>query len=615
MTRTARHAGRLAPVLLLALLPAGCGRGGGAGGGAEWLSSPARPVSLQLTLDAGRSRSRRIGPEGGSVVATGADGTRYQLRVPRDALLSPVEISLTPVTRVSGLPFREQDFRTVQIEPSGLRLMQPATLAFRTRGPAVPAAEQVAFAYDGSGADAHLHPLGPDPERVELQLLHFSGYGFGRAAPNDPGRLALQHAASEEARLTAHIAAEVDRARASDFSMAELTSAVSPALIEYFDHVLEPLMRQAESNEAYAECVVQKLVAWMRQVELLGLDRNDDIARRNAEAQASFRAILENATEKLTKRYFKACWEQHDFSAVQKLLALERQAQLLGINVGRELTLEEVLGCLTFDVEFRSVFENKTPTGGVHEHVAAQLRDFPVAWRILGHESPPSAPLEYVSFSASGNPLRDLGGGNDALGLLRDAEATISAAGTRPDSFRVIDVSWDMNPREEQGTNCRGENEVQKGTVAENFTVVFVPGVPHERVRYRYKRGGQVASIGALAVEAAKGLGGSAPAADVEAMRIPKEAVMDEHYWASDWTRAHRDIEVKLPGLPGSKNEVNVVGGQGVDDDIGYGVYAVQLKPVEAPGVWRADFASENVPWHGFSKSERSYIILRHAPK
>ena len=55
-------------------------------------------------LDTERESSASVGPEGGTVTATGADGTEYALSIPADALLEETEISLPPIVSIDDLP-------------------------------------------------------------------------------------------------------------------------------------------------------------------------------------------------------------------------------------------------------------------------------------------------------------------------------------------------------------------------------------------------------------------------------------------------------------------------------------------------------------------------------
>ena len=89
---------------------------------------PPAPPSVAPRLDDANAATERIGREGGTVSATGADGATYTLAIPAGALISDEDITLTPVGAVDGLPFSGGLAGAVQLAPDGLRLFEPATL-------------------------------------------------------------------------------------------------------------------------------------------------------------------------------------------------------------------------------------------------------------------------------------------------------------------------------------------------------------------------------------------------------------------------------------------------------------------------------------------------------
>jgi hypothetical protein len=104
-----------------------------------------------------RSATGAIGPEGGRVDALAGDGTIYSLIVPQGALAFPTQITVTPLAALNGSPLGGELIGGVQLEPDGLELGRPATLAIQ--GERInPGPNQVAFGYHGDGQDFHLEP-------------------------------------------------------------------------------------------------------------------------------------------------------------------------------------------------------------------------------------------------------------------------------------------------------------------------------------------------------------------------------------------------------------------------------------------------------------------------
>jgi hypothetical protein len=595
---------RLAALLALAGIVAACGRDR-AGDAPEWLTAEPRQVNLEITLDTARARDREIGPEGGTVTATALDGTRFQLRIPKGALLAPERITMIPVRAVRGLPLRGDDFTTVQLEPSGLRLLQPATLTIRTKRE-IPAAEQVAFAYHGMGEDAHLYPLGMDPKRVEMTIQHFSGYGFGRAAPDDPGRLALQRATAVEARMAAHVAELIARAKRGEIDGDALGDAFAAAAVQYYDEVLAGILKTAETDDRMASCALQRGMSWQRELLLLGAVTDDRAQRAPTALQQRFDLvesalprIVENAYTRGYERFRTACKRDHEFLAIRRLVALERQAQLMGLRTDVQQNLNDALEeCLRFEVEFRSVFDTKTRTGGSHHDVTATLRTtVPLVPR------PPldSAPLQYVRFTTSGDPAGDIfGSTTDVLGVLDDARGRVAPAGTKPGTFVLHSLGWQIdNPKDSVlVTNCEGEDEKEAREVADTILVTFSPGVPRELVRFTPDH--DTPHFVAAIRDFARAVGNEGATEELVRESKMTANVTEEQHWAQHWAHAHRDHEV---GGGGTRSY----------DDVG-GVYALKLAPDRTKGVWRADTSWTQPPQMGFSMSEQSHLIVRHVP-
>ncbi len=60
-----------------------------------------------------------------SMSVTAQDGTKYTLTMPKDALLSAVDVTMTPVDAITGLPLTKGLVAAVQLEPHGLQLKSP----------------------------------------------------------------------------------------------------------------------------------------------------------------------------------------------------------------------------------------------------------------------------------------------------------------------------------------------------------------------------------------------------------------------------------------------------------------------------------------------------------
>ncbi len=234
----------LAALLTLASVVAtsGC-----AGGGSE------EGPFISPLLDTDRATSAVVGPSGGRVQATGADGTQYTLTVPADALVEDTEISLTPILSVPDLPMSGGLIAGVHFEPSGLELQRAATLAVTP--PSAPALESeerlAAFTYDGDGDNLSLAFAETDGDSFALSIHHFSGGGAGAATPSD-----LQ-AAFAPGSADAFIA-ELDDAF-DKFDVERLES----GLERWYTQRIKPALQAAVSSDQALERALGEYRRWL----------------------------------------------------------------------------------------------------------------------------------------------------------------------------------------------------------------------------------------------------------------------------------------------------------------------------------------------------------------
>jgi|CXWL01.1.fsa_nt_gi hypothetical protein len=151
----------------------GCGGGGGGNG----------LGLVRVQVETNNVGQATIGNAGGSVVATGNDGTIYALTIPEDALGEDTLIRVYPVQSIQGAPFSEGVFGGFHLEPAGLVFGKPASLKV-TLPPSVVAATYKPFLYTGDGDDIHLEPTTISGQDVTFMIVHFSGGGGGKGSPS-----------------------------------------------------------------------------------------------------------------------------------------------------------------------------------------------------------------------------------------------------------------------------------------------------------------------------------------------------------------------------------------------------------------------------------------------
>jgi hypothetical protein len=119
-------------------------------------------------VDESAAVSVPIGSDGGTIGVGG-----MTLSLPPGAVPEGQTITATPLLALEGAPFAATPIG-VKLEPSGLVLLQPATLTLpRPEGPGT----VVAFGFNNDGDGFHLVPHRPAGDTVTLRVWHFSGAG------------------------------------------------------------------------------------------------------------------------------------------------------------------------------------------------------------------------------------------------------------------------------------------------------------------------------------------------------------------------------------------------------------------------------------------------------
>jgi hypothetical protein len=290
--------------------------------------APANPLTVAPHLDQARATTKRIGPSGGTVKATAADGTGYTLSIPAGALGFDESITMAPLSSVGGLPMSGGLRGGVDLRPHGLRLIRLATLRIDPPDP-IPLAQQDGFSYVGNGAQAHLYPLGRSTSRIEMGLLHFSGYGIGGATSAD--RDALQNRVPEngEFRQEADAAELIDRLRNGDIDVEEFQDLLAHALIRTFFQHAVPAMQKALSDSGdyyHGQEALQACVAFERQATIAGLGDYEDPHLKVSIPYLN--AYCADEGRKVLRKFFEQAYERC-IAGVERPFQLRRMGSLI----------------------------------------------------------------------------------------------------------------------------------------------------------------------------------------------------------------------------------------------------------------------------------------------
>lgn len=445
------------------------------------------PQGLTVTpaYDRSRSVTQIVLADGGTVTATGGDGTQFTLIVPVNSLLSAARITMTPVTAVGGLPLSGGLAAAVQLEPDGLRLFNMATLVIEPPQSVSPSLE-TSFAWDQTGDDFHLFPMLPpssiqrenvkasgpqlSPRGLVFKLLHFSGYGVGSGTDADRAAQQQRQPSGSEARFeqrleaimgkerkrqlaTAQTAAEIDSVRttADDDDPDYLSELVQLHQDRYTNEV-KPAMDAAliSKDDRDLQCAVQKALGWERQTELLGLT-GKFFTKTYKKLWKFIRQALDIVGENASQR----CSKEHKPEEVATLLGVARMQELLGFDDSK--TIENAKRCAHLELEFDSEIDLETGAGPLKMHVHAKV-PLPVGLNATIDGPLGEAPLEYSS----------------CQWILTDTDCSVTIV-TQDATLLVASLNVDLNPR--TIGDCNTSNSA--GTL-NIISVIIIPGIPRE---------------------------------------------------------------------------------------------------------------------------------------
>ena len=390
--------------------------------------SPANPVAVNPVLDTSHSTTQTIAAsQGGTIKATGSDGSAFTLTIPANALLSDETITMTPVASIAGLPTSGGLLAAVQLSPDGLQLQQAATLTIQP-AVSVSAGQQVGFGYHASGQEFYLQPLGLTGTIV-MSLTHFSASGVGRGEPVNPGvptSAADRYDALIEALATARRCQLLSGANCGGMTQEDLNNLFDAYSQAFYKEGLVPELQAALTEDGKALEAIAQAWAWQRSLEVLGLDTSKEpYATEIAFITKVVPNIVLNAFNKAYDRC-KADTQPTDriSEGVRMLWAQTFLITLYGYSTSSLIT--SCLTPLTLDID-STVNQTEAPpppSSTYKSHVTAQ--GIQLQFDPIGRVYRGGGPLTYASLSFSvqwGNGFGDCSSGTgnsgsvDVLGI------------------------------------------------------------------------------------------------------------------------------------------------------------------------------------------------------
>jgi hypothetical protein len=318
------------------------------------LAAPANPITVSIKTDDGAAAAQVLSSDGGTLTASGADGTKYELTIPVGALSAPTPIRMTPLTAVEGMPFGTGAPLGVVLEPDGLRLADVATLTITPTAP-MPADQQIFFGFQGAAHELGFAAPVVDSSALEIMVTHFSGYGVqkGLLADTEPVRERL--GGDVERRLSEIVADELGRLRqkallgvagpADDAALKALFAWVDKV---WREQVLTPRLEAAGESCAAGRLALMTVLAYERQRQLLGLGAGEAVPGLDA-------GLIDTVAGVCLQEEYELCRDQHIIHRIiPVVLSLMRQSALLGFDDTGALEAkgdDMVRKCLTFELD------------------------------------------------------------------------------------------------------------------------------------------------------------------------------------------------------------------------------------------------------------------------
>ncbi|MET0621030.1 MAG: hypothetical protein ABW056_12170, partial [Thermoanaerobaculia bacterium] len=341
--------------------------------------------SVKPVRDAAASASAEIGPEGGSLTAVGADGSRFTLDLPAEALVGPTTITMTPVSRIDNMPFPGGLIAGVELEPEGLHLLVSGTLTIE---PASPAGldRTLPYAYRGPGESFMLYPRDDDASALRLPIFHFSGYGAGNGGIGDGNN----HAAP---------AGPLDpyRQEVANWLLQKVVGWITHA--QFIEHLVEI------SERAYREVIRPGLeeardtceFAQVRHAVILALEFNQFLQRHGFEedirlqaASAEVIALIIEILSNCQVEALERCVARYDPYEAVLMIYIARQLQQFGVEDPILTTFVEggvIESCLRFELDLESKLVDVVDVGGYNytKRYKFRARHVPLRFEAYGN--------------------------------------------------------------------------------------------------------------------------------------------------------------------------------------------------------------------------------------
>jgi hypothetical protein len=314
---------------------------------------------VQVTLDASLAKTQAIGPLGGSIQLTDAQGTRFVVAFPAQALPAMTDITVTPVAAISGLPFSGGLKAAVRIEPEGLIPAKTVRLTI-TPASAVPPAQQLTFSFRGLQGELFLAP--PLAGAAIVVPMHrLGGFGLGAGTAADLTAQLLRLPTREEDRLSQRLAGLILPLRRA--GKVTPPAAVSQILQQEFTTRIKP--RLADVKKGNLERNYAQMRNWSNSAKDSGLAKADTVGSLEAQLEAAEIA----AARAQFNRDFGVCIAKRDPDAMRRVFLGYYDLQYLHAPLTQG-DVDKLLRCAHFELHWETeiLFTDQFSEGVFQQH-------------------------------------------------------------------------------------------------------------------------------------------------------------------------------------------------------------------------------------------------------
>lgn len=497
--------------------------------------------------------SQAVGPGEGIITATGPNGTKYTLAYDAKALVPGTQVTLVPLSGMSGVAGSFAG--GVLVEPEGLTFLHNAFLLVTPTG-AIPARERETVGFSGIGKAIHGVPFIPQESPIALPVGTGGGYALfrdrsGETAANRPaarsGGAVVQRLAPAAAgpgpdgpifsgAMSSAEGRAVAEGKLEEFSegKGKAYEEAAASSQEWYESIVNNLVPPGLESDEAGEVAIRELASWatngvavlgdgktvvivetvVTKREYSGMQKLYGPTWQQDKVDSIIRQILGHAYDRVQEK----CREGPDFSLIPKIIQRAHEAELAG---NPEPTWEELSSCE--DVQFVLQSKMDDELLGVEGGATGFLHNrYQVVVEAKPSEKPGYALEGKGLFSGDGRYLEATGTASLKISC---NEKTITNEATELSGTGAAARVWKIT--------FPGGYEQAAGPPR----VVVSIGVPSENVEYK-----------------------DVPS---DCTGKPVKETRAEIFWYADWATEHKEDISKETGIPEVAYSFGLEGGSG----------------------------------------------------